>query len=67
MNIREKLNKKSYPSGWSEEFKKDLFEELKIENHPKKEVLFRLAWEFGHAYGYSSVFYFAEEMVELLQ
>lgn len=45
------------------EFKKDSFEELGIENNPKRDKLFEIAWEKGHSYGYSNVY---SNMVELL-
>lgn len=50
-----------------EHFKKDLFEYLDITNHPKREKLFELAWEYGHSNGLNSVVDYAEELVELLE
>lgn len=48
------------------QFKQDMFEELGIENNPKREILFRIAWEYGHSYGLHEVFSYAEELVELI-
>lgn len=50
-----------------EKFKRDLFKELGIENHPKKDILYRIAWEWGHAYGLGEVKIYAEDLVELIK
>jgi len=47
-------------------FKQDLFIDLGIENNPKREKLFRLAWEMGHSSGYSEVVGIADELVDLI-
>lgn len=47
-------------------FKNDLFNELGIENNPKRELLFSKAWEMGHSSGYYSVFEHAEDLVDLI-
>ena len=49
-----------------EEFKRDLFHELDIEDNPKKGLLFQKAWEWGHASGYSEVYSVASDLVELI-
>lgn len=49
-----------------ERFKKDLFKYLDIENHPKRERLFEIAWGLGHSEGLRSVVEYAEELVDLL-
>ena len=49
-----------------EEFKRDLFEELGIENHPKRQLLFEKAWERGHSSGYSEVYNVALDLVDLI-
>ena len=38
-----------------EEFKIALFKEYSIENHPKREEAFSIAWEKGHDSGYAQV------------
>ena len=50
-----------------EEFKNDLFEELDITDNPKKEILFSKAWDMSHSYGFESVYYKAEDLVELIK
>lgn len=47
-------------------FKQDFFEELGIENNPKKEILFQKAWDMGHSSGYQSVLDIGEDLVELI-
>jgi len=49
-----------------EDFKKDLLEELGVTGHPKADKLFSLAWSYGHSSGYSEVFSYASEFVDLL-
>lgn len=49
-----------------DKLKADLEEELGLTNHPKKDVLWRLAWERGHSAGYGEVASYYEEMAELL-
>ena len=49
-----------------EKFKRDLFEELGISDHPKREKLYSLAWELGHSTGFSEVVSYAEQLSELL-
>lgn len=47
-------------------FKQDLFKDLGIENHPKRDKIFSLAWQFGHSYGFSEVASYADDIVETL-
>lgn len=49
-----------------EMFKQDLFNELGITDNPKREKLFSVVWENGHAYGYSEVFNKSLDLVELI-
>ena len=51
----------------SDEFMKDLLAHLGLTGHPKAEKLFSMAWNQGHASGYSEVAYYAEELAELLK
>lgn len=46
------------------EFKSALLEELGLTNDPKADELYELAWEEGHAYGYSEVYSCACDMIE---
>ncbi len=48
-------------------FKAQLFKDLGIEDHPKKDILYRIAWEWGHAYGLHEVRTYAEDLVELIR
>lgn len=50
-----------------EAFKAKLFKELDIEEHPKKDVLYRIAWDLGHAYGFDEVRSYAQDLVELIK
>jgi hypothetical protein len=50
-----------------EEFKKDLFEHFGVQNHPKRETCYHLAYEIGHAHGYSEVLYHFTDLVELIK
>jgi len=51
----------------NEEFWKDAFAELGIDsNHPKAGTLKRIAWENGHAHGYSDVFSELINLADLL-
>jgi len=47
-------------------FKADLEEEFGFENHPKRDRLFRLAWEDGHANGYREVYNSYDYLSELM-
>lgn len=47
-------------------FKQDMFKDLGIENHPKRERFFDLAWSDGHASGYQEVYNIALEWSDLL-
>lgn len=47
-------------------FKKDLFEDFGIVTNDKREKLFEIAWEYGHAYGYSEVYIYAERLAYLI-
>lgn len=49
-----------------EEFKRDLFEEFGVTNHPKVHKMFNYAWEQGHAYGFSDVHSCFSDIVELV-
>jgi len=60
-NYWEASNKKT------EEFKKDLFEDLGIEFNPKRDKLYSLAWSLGHSSGFSEVYNCACELVDLIQ
>jgi hypothetical protein len=48
-------------------FKEQLFKELNIENHPMRDILYRIAWENGHSSGLHEVKWWADELVELIR
>jgi hypothetical protein len=47
-------------------FKHDLLDYLELSHHSKAELLFEMAWERGHAYGYQDVINEAEVLAELV-
>jgi hypothetical protein len=49
------------------QFKHDIEEEHGVLNHPKADVLWRLAWEHGHSCGYSEVASYWVDFVELIK
>jgi hypothetical protein len=49
------------------EFKEDIFEEFGVQNHPKRERVFELAWDRGHSSGFFEVYLVFEELVELIK
>jgi hypothetical protein len=49
-----------------EVFKEDLFESCEVSSSPKVEKAYRLAWDYGHACGFTDVVYHFENFVELL-
>ena len=55
----------------SHEFQKDFKEALEIifyvDGHPKADLLFQLAWEYGHSGGYSEVLNYYIDLVELIK
>ncbi len=48
------------------EFKKDLEEQFGTFANDRKDLLFSLAWEYGHSSGFHEVLNFYSDMVELL-
>lgn len=49
------------------QFTKDLFAELGIENNPKRFKLYAKAYEMGHSAGLAEVYSYAADLVELIQ
>jgi len=47
-------------------FKQDLFIDLGIQDNPKREKLFEIAWNMGHSSGYSEVYNYAREIADLI-
>lgn len=48
------------------EFKKDLFEEFGVEDNPKKNRAFEIAWDRGNTEGFYSVYNHFVEIIELI-
>lgn len=49
------------------DFEGDLYHYYGIDKHPKRKVLYRIAWDQGHSAGYYEVLNVADELVELIQ
>ena len=60
------IQKRKHSSELHEQFKRELFEELGILDNPKREELFSKAWELGHSAGYSEVYNYARDLVDLI-
>ena len=58
--FEEEVKKKS-------EFKGRLAKENGVENNPKLDKLFEIAWNFGHSSGYNEVGLYFSEMVNLIK
>lgn len=49
------------------QFKADLEKEYRTANNPKRDLLYRLAYEMGHSSGYSEIEIYYEQLVPLVQ
>lgn len=49
------------------EFKHDLLEELGLTGNPKADLLYSIAWEYGHSTGFEEVFYYASDLADLIR
>lgn len=65
--------KKQFDAYWAaqaaadEEFKQDVFKEFGVQDNPKRQKCFELAWSHGHSSGYQEVIMYFEEFVELIK
>lgn len=50
-----------------QEFYNDLCEDLDIQSHPKKGILFKIAWKWGNRGGLESVYEIAKELATLIK
>jgi hypothetical protein len=50
-----------------QEFQNDLFEDYGVSDNPKRFKCFELAWEHGHSSGYSEVYNYFGDFVELIE
>lgn len=48
------------------QFKADLEEQFGTAGNPKADALYRIAWELGHASGYSDVLSYYSDLAELI-
>jgi hypothetical protein len=51
----------------ADEFIKDLFEEFGVTDNPKKGLCYSIAYDMGHAYGFSEVYSKFSDLVELIK
>lgn len=49
------------------EFKEDLAREFGVDTHPKAPLLWDRAWSLGHASGFSEVYNYYLDLVELIK
>jgi hypothetical protein len=49
------------------EFKADLLENLGLTDHPKADIFWHLAWDYGHSAGFFDVYNYATELATLLK
>ena len=49
-----------------EKFKLDLEHEYRLDNHPKKDLLWKIAWSNGHSGGHLSILGYYDTMQELM-
>jgi len=50
-----------------QQFKKDLEKENNVFDNSKKEVLWRLAWHYGHSSGLAEISFYWLDMVKLIK
>lgn len=64
---RKALNKyRDAHSSMVSEMKKDMFEDLGIEKHPAKDLMYSYAYDKGHSSGYHEVFMHLQEISEFV-
>ena len=51
----------------NEEFMTDLFEEFGVEDNPKRYRAYDLAYEYGHSAGYSEIYNYFCDIVDLIK
>ena len=49
------------------QFKADLEKQFQVQDNPKKDKLWDLAWEYGHSYDLTEFFHYYNDMVELIR
>ena len=48
-------------------FREDCFRELGVEQNPKREQAWRLAWDMRHSSGYAEVYSYFSKLVDLIK
>ena len=65
-----KIDRQAYKAGiarTNKEFREALFKHHGIENNPKKDMCFDLAWEHAHSPGYSEIEIYFDDFVRLIK
>jgi hypothetical protein len=63
----ERRIRRSAEQEMTDKFRKVLEEDNGLSDHPKRDVLWRLAWDEGHSSGYAEVAIYYERFAELLK
>ncbi|AMS01181.1 hypothetical protein AR9_g097 [Bacillus phage AR9] len=50
-----------------DELKRELEKFYNTSNHPKREKLFELAWEYGHGHGSHEVDFYYDDLIDLIR
>ena len=50
-----------------QEFKADVFQVLGVSDNPKRDLMYKIAWDYGHSAGYQEVYNHAIDLVELIK
>lgn len=50
-----------------EEFINDLFDAFQVKDNPKREAAYALAYEYGHNGGFSEIYHYFYDIVELIK
>jgi hypothetical protein len=67
MTFQDKMAHGYYGAGTHNQFRDDALSELGLKNHPKADVLFSKAWDLGHSSGFHEVWYYLQDLSELLK
>ena len=48
-------------------FKQELLKYLEVDDNPKADELYSVAWELGHSYGFQGIYDYACDIVRLIK
>lgn len=48
-------------------FRREIEKEFGLEDHPKRDLLWQLAWDHGHAHGWAEIYYWYDDLAALLK